>query len=578
LIPPPEPIIYSGDELGFGYRGPKEHTKDRWKDLWYMTSGELGSDTETPSLEDRTILCVGFASAPNESYYFRKNSPVLPRHLFIDPNVDLIFYNIGFDRVLIEDQFHLEMQGQQDAMIAAGLLGYVGTLDKMAQEFFNQKLVTVPDLLGPKGKDQKRMDEIPEQLMAEKVMQDSEVVLALWWFLKRHIPMKALDLQNRMMPILSAMHRRGILVDQTRLEAHRVETEKQVKFYRGIANAYGFNPGSSNQLGAILMSRGHHISYNRVTKKPILNEDILRSDFKDEPMAHLTLLYRKANVLLSTFINKTRTEHIKEDGRIHPTYSLGVAQTGRIAHSKPNSANYPELMRDIFTVALDHYAVSQDLSQIELRELGYLVWEWTGDRTMMDIMEDSSTDIHSEVANMVGCTRRIAKDINFAVTYGGDEYTLYQKDGLPMDKGAYYIAQYYERFPGVLKLKAMANDQLYKYGYTATRLGNRRGFWDKLNAPEPWKQRAAEREAFNNMVQGSAAETLFEWTWRLREENQVNSIHDDIWDEHEIGRVLRLDANVGLAPFRTPATLKTGFNWAPASESNPNGLREVYNG
>lgn len=561
-IPAP-PSLPSGQLLRFAYRGPKSHSADLWRDIWYMTSGELGADIETISLEDRTPLCIGLAPNPKESYYFHIDSPVLPWHVLSNPNITKIFHNGNFDiSVLEEHRSGLKIQGVQDTILAAQLLGLPPKMQSLAKILFNRDLITVEDLIGPKGKNQRTMADLPEEKVALKVLQDAEVTIEAWWRLRDQAPKEALALEMEMLPLCMKMERRGILVDKEALSVHKVGMEKQINFYRGIAKAYGFNPGSSLQLAAVLQSRGWRVQYNRKTKKPILNEDILTTYYAEEPMAHLTLLYRKAQVLLSTYIKKTASVHIKEDGRVHPHFNQGIASTGRLTHTKPNSANYPESMRDIFIPQPGCLAMSQDLSQIELRVLAFLVWLLTGDKIMLDIME-SGADIHQEVANMVNCSRRIAKDINFAVTYGGDAYTLYTKDAVPLDLGQAYIDSYFRRFPGVLALIQQTHAQLYQHGYTETLLGRRRGFWDKIAAPEDWVRRAAEREAFNHRVQGSAAEILKRWQLRLDylDVFQVNSVHDETWDEHEIGRPVILDANDSLAPFRTPAAIKVGSNW-----------------
>jgi len=353
-------------------------------------------------------------------------------------------------------------------------------------------------------------------------------------------------------------------VDVGRLWEHKERIEKDVNYYKLIANGMGFNPGSSKQVAAVLQDRGWNIRYKRGTGNPILNEEELSTTYKDDPISHLVLKYRKARVLLSTFVNAILDKHLDGD-RIYPNVNQALVASGRLSRTKPNTQNIPYLMRDIFIPSEGNEFEDWDLSQIELRILAYLVWQYTGDYTMQAVY-DKDGNIHQETTDAInqmtglGIAYRIGKEINFASVYRGTPLTLYQHTGVPPELGARFQEAFNIKYPGVEQYFRLVCKQLAQDGYTSTLAGRKRYLPD-ISSPLRWQREKAEREGFNHIIQGTAAEVMKRLQVRAGHGPQCNQIHDQIIFDLPLGVEMNKDACLGLAPYRTPMEIKRGKNW-----------------
>ncbi len=548
--------------MNFAYHGPKTPSPTLVLELLDRQQGFIGIDIETISLDDQTPIGLSFATSPHDSFYFPIDSPILPWDKLRNPAISKIVHNGHFDLGVIKKSKGIDVTNVTDTIVAAQLLGYQPSLFYLYDLLFGEKLIPIEDLIGKKGKNQLTMDKVPEAKVAEKCCLDSKAAYRVWERLEPEVPMKAFDLEMRLQPILMAMEDWGIRIDVARLIQHRVKVKKDVDYYKNIASGLGFNPGSSKQLAAVLQSRGWHIHYNKKTKNPILDDEAIQTLYYDDPIAQMASLYRKAKILLSTFIDATLNKHIKADGRIHGRINQIVTNSGRLSRSKPNLQNIPERMRDIFIPSEGRIFEDWDLEQIELRKLAYLVWQTMGDRTMQELFDrgGKDSDIHGACSVEMDCERRVSKGIHFSITYGGDENTLQRKLGIPLDHAISYIDRYFARFPGIKAYISYSIRQLYKTGYTETMLGRKRLFPD-IESPYEWKRKAAEREAFNHIIQGSAAEDLKELQTRIATEPQCNTIHDEILLDISPDHVTDKSTCIGLASHATPMKVERGLNW-----------------
>ena len=543
----------------WGYFGPRTSHPRMHEELWNRTSGEVGVDIETVSLDDRRPLCIAIATTRDEAFYYPIDSPFLPWHILKNPTITKVFHNGHFDLGVLDAYRGVSVENVQDTIIAAQLLGLPPALATLAFSLFGTQWKSITDLLGPKGKDQKTMDELPEEDVAIKCAYDARYTLAIWQTVKSAIPRAAFDLEMRLMPVLMAIERRGMRVDIERLKKHKERVEKEVSYYRNTARGFGFNPGSSPQLAAVLESRGWRIKYNNRTGKPILNKQMLSTIYAKDPLAHLTTLYRGNNILLTTFINPILERHLRGD-RVYSRVNQIIARSGRLSRSNPNTQNIPELMRDIYIASEGCYLESRDLSQIELRVLAWIVWQVTGDRTMQRLFE-ADINIHKGVQAMLNILDyRIAKNLNFAVTYGGDEQTLNERTGIPLDVARQHIANYWAAFPGVKSYVDMIHAHIEREGYVRTMLGRERKL-PGFDGPEEWRIKKAKREGFNTIIQGSATELLKEWEVRCEHHPQINTVHDEILNDVPAGTSLSTGEHINLAEYETPIETKRGMNW-----------------
>jgi DNA polymerase-1 len=435
---------------------------------------------------------------------------------------------------------------------------------------FGRKARPIEALIG-KGKDQITMDKVPIEKVAERACLDAQDALEAWDALKDKVPWKAIELETRFLPVAMNMERRGIHVDTQKVSNHRQRLEKEMAFLRNICEKQGFNPGSSIQLGEILEHRGYKVLYKTGKdgkRRPRLNKEILSTYYIAEPAAAMTLKYRSTQTLLTHLIKPIDDGRYINNGIIYPRVNLNVAATGRISRSVPATQNISEGLRDIIIPTPGNIIYDWDFSQIELRCAAYM-WE---DKVMEEIFQRGE-DVHTGTANelvaaglgnVLGNTpakrRRLAKDLNFAMLFGGDEETLWNRKQIPKDIGKKLVQGYFERFKGIARGIEATKEFALKNGYTRTLYGRRRDESDRLQSGSRPKIAAALRELVNHPIQGTAAEILKEAMWMDQKEPQFHTVHDEVLldvpvDYEYLGYLHK------AAPFKTEIKAKKGFNW-----------------
>jgi len=555
--------------LDFTYVGPTSGDRSVYFNLYDRTSGEVAIDIETISLDNRDPLGIGFSPNPQESFYFPIDSDLLPWHILQNPAITKIIHNGHYDLEVLKTYFDLDIPHIYDTLIAAHLQGLPPALNALAKHLFGVDLFSIEDLLGKKGKNQATMDQVPYEKVAQKCCNDTMYSFKAWETLKSHLPWEAFQLEMDVMPVLMRMQQMGMRIDVERLLEHKVQVEKDVVFYKMIAQGMGFNPGSSLQVAAVLQSRGWDIRYKRGTGKPIMNEEELSTTYKDDPLSHLVLAYRKANVLKSTFIDAVLEKHLDGD-RIYPNVNQAVVVSGRLSRTKPNTQNIPFSMRDIFIPSEGNEFEDWDLSQIELRILAYNVWQATGDYTMQAVY-DRDGNIHQETTNAINqltglsIEYKVGKEINFASVYRGTPHTLYQKMGIPEHLGKIFQDAFKTSYPGVEIYFQQVCQQIARDGYSETAAGRRRYLPD-IESSFEWQRRKAEREGFNHVIQGTAAEVMKRLQVKTGHGPQCNQIHDEIIFDMPQGFSMNKEACLNLASFRTPMEIKRGPNWKQLKE------------
>jgi len=557
------------------YFGNQTYSDAVLRQLTDRTGGILSLDIETISLDDRTPLGIGMTFTADDAFYFPIDSSLMPWHLIENPNITKLMHNGSFDLGVMKYYFDMDVEPVLDSMIEAQLQGYPLSLEALCDLFFNVQLITIESLIGKKGKNQLLMDEVPEIVTAEKCAQDIIYTRRVWDVLEPGVNWPVLNLEMELQPVAVRMANYGLRIDQAKLEEHHIQTEKEVVYYKSIANGMGFNPGSSKQLAAMLENNGWKVQYDKVTRNPRLSEKELSTTYREDPIAQLVMLYRKKKVLLSTFIEALEKKHLI-GGRIYPTVNQSGAATGRQTRTKPNTQNIPPAMRDMFIPTEGMLYESWDLSQIELRILAYYIATWTGDTTMLDVYLRNE-DIHNAtVQSMVALghlqglipyeQRRIGKTINFAAVYRGTEHTLYVNSGIPPAQGIIFLQALNQTYPGLEPFFQMVCEFLRNNGYTETLLGRRRYFpqlGDALSGGRRTEYLVERfyREAFNHVIQGTAGEDLKQLQVRNKKERQVNTIHDQIVFDIPSAHNLNRDSIHGLAIYRTPMDVSRGMTW-----------------
>ncbi len=397
----------------------------------------------------------------------------------------------------------------------------------------------------------------------------------------------AAEIEWPVISVLAEMEHEGIKLDTGYLEVFNVELTDQVSDLEqeiyGHANRE-FNIASPNQLSEILFEelglptagiKKGKTAYSTAAKEL----DKLRSQ---HPIIDLITKFREVTKLKSTYVD-TLPKQVDEDSRLHTTFALTVAQTGRLSSNDPNLQNIPvrtelgKRIRTAFIARPQHMLVSADYSQFELRLAAHLA----NDTELIKMFNDGA-DIHNATAAQVygrkpedvtKTMRRDAKVINFGVLYGMSPHGLVQATGMTYDAAKTFIDKYFEIRKPILDYMNHLKESARKDGYVETLFGRRRPMPD-IHSSNFMVRQGAERAAINMPIQGTEADLMKMAMVTVNEKleqydaKQLLQIHDSILvecpDEHaeEVAKMLKetMEAVYKL-PVKLTVDTSIGRNW-----------------
>ena len=387
-----------------------------------------------------------------------------------------------------------------------------------------------------------------------------------------------------LIPILAEMERTGIKLDSSSLQDFSKALEGDiVKAQQEVFEHAGqeFLISSPKQLGEVLfdvmkLPGSKKTKTGWATGAEILNEI-------DHPIVRAILQYRELSKLKSTYADAL-PRMVKDDGRVHTTYSQAVAATGRLSSNEPNLQNIPirtevgRKIRNAFVAGEGRELASFDYSQIELRLLAHLC----RDENLVKAFEDR-VDVHTVTASLmfhVGNEdvskeqRRLAKMLNYAVLYGVTDFGLAQQlgEGFGVSEAKELITQYFERFPKVKEYTDSSVAEARSKGFTTTLRGRRRYFPD-IHAANRNERLYSERQAMNAPIQGAAADMIKLAMIDVRRRLGVSAtrmllqVHDELVfemapDEHGLIEPIRsLMENAMSVNVPIEVDAKIGPNW-----------------
>ena len=501
-------------------------------------------DTETTGLDPLRdgIVGVSFALKPFEAYYI----PLPPgkeeearkilapfRKAFGDDRILKVGQNLKFDLKVLS-RCGITARGELwDTMVAHYLLSpeQRHNLDDLAATLLSYKTIPITDLIGPKGKKQKTMDQVPPQKVAPYAAEDADVTLRLYEVLRQKIDasdaLRSLfyDIEMPVSKVLFDMETEGVRLDAALLEeAVREMREELEKLQEEIYQSSGltFNINSPREVGEALfvhLKLADKPSKTR-TGQYRTNEETLQKISGLHPVVSLILDYRGLKKLISTYAEPLTGYIDPRDGRIHTTYNQAVAATGRLSSADPNLQNIPvreEQGRQLRKAFTGHHPeegdlfVSADYSQIELRLLAH----YSGDRHMIEAFRNDE-DIHAVTASRIygvpkeevtSEQRRRAKTANFGINYGISAFGLSSRLNIPRSEAKEIIDGYFASFPGIRDYMVSSVSKARRDGYVETLLGRLRyipGIYDS-NAVTRGN---AERNAITAPIQGTAADLI----------------------------------------------------------------------
>ncbi len=579
-------------------------------------------DTETNSLDYMQADLVGISLAvePGEGYYIPighrlDDQPQLPIDLVLErlrpamtnSAIPKVGHNVKFDAVILA-RHGLEVSPLSfDTMIGEWLVrsdssqGKLG-LKAVAFSRLGVEMTDIGDLLG-KGKKQITMDLVPVDQAAPYAAADADMTLRLVQPIKQDLAAQQLeglfyDIEMPLVPVLADMEQAGMLIDVELLRQMSAELSEQLQalvrqIYETVG--YSFNLNSSQQLGEALFEKLRLPTQGlRKTKSGYYSTaaDVLESlrGVDTTGVLEALLEYRELEKLRSTYVDALPQMVNPRTGRIHTSFNQTGAVTGRISSSDPNLQNIPirrdqgRRVRDAFIAAPGCQLIGADYSQVELRIMAHI----SGDEALRRAFREGQ-DIHATTAAAVfnvpldqvtSAQRSFAKAVNFGLLYGMGAFRLARDSELTLPEAEAFIATYFQRFPRVREYLDRTRQQAVQQGYVETLLGRRR-YFPILQLPDTSQQamiakRAAEREAVNMPIQGTAADIIKIAMVRLHRalrerglgSKMVLQVHDELLletPESEVDEVLELvrevmeNAFVLDIPLRADA--RVGHSW-----------------
>ncbi|HEY0047253.1 MAG TPA: DNA polymerase I [Flavobacterium sp.] len=446
-------------------------------------------------------------------------------------NIEKIGHNLKYDLKVLS-RYDIIVKGTLfDTMIAHYLINpdMRHTMDVLSETYLSYSPMSAETLLGKRGKGQKSIREIPVEDVKEYAVEDADITLQLKQLFSAELvtteTKKLFDeIEMPLMTVLADMELEGVGLDTAFLSSLSSDLKNDIevleaKIYESAGEK--FNIGSPKQLGEILFDKlkiGGVKQKKTKTGQYATGEDILSYLAMTSPFVQDILDWRQLVKLQNTYVEALPTQVCNRTTRVHTDYMQAVAATGRLSSNNPNLQNIPirtergRQIRKAFIPRDEHHTLlSADYSQIELRIIAAL----SGEKNMIEAFQNGE-DIHvSTAAKVFGIPldevtreqRSHAKTVNFGIVYGVSAFGLSNQTSLSRSESKDLIEAYYETYP---QLRAYINDQVQsarEIGYAQTISGRRRYLKD-INSQNAVVRGAAERNAVNAPIQGSAADII----------------------------------------------------------------------
>ncbi len=443
-----------------------------------------------------------------------------------DPAILKIGQNMKYDSKIFK-RYGVSVAPIDDTMLMSSAMhaGEHGHgMDTLSDRYLNHTPIPIKPLLGS-GKSAITFDKVPIDEATAYAAEDADITLRLWQHFKPQLHRAQVTtvyetLERPLVPVLAEMEMHGIKVDREVLSRmSNAFAQKMAGLEAEIHELSGetFNVGSPAQLGEILFEKmGLEGGKKGKTGKYSTGADILEDLATEHELPRRVLDWRQLSKLKSTYTDALQTHINPDTGRVHTSYSITGATTGRLASTDPNLQNIPvrteegRRIREAFIPEPGNVLLSLDYSQIELRILAHIA--------EIDALKQAfadGLDIHAMTASemfdvpldeMTSDIRRQAKAINFGVIYGISGFGLARNLRIPRSEAQGFIDRYFERFPGIRTYMDDTVAFAKEHGYVQTLFGR------KIHTPEMSSKgpRAgfAKRAAINAPIQGTAADVI----------------------------------------------------------------------
>jgi DNA polymerase-1 len=520
-----------------------------------MAAQTVAVDTETTSLDAMRAELVGVSLAlgPNDACYiplghhneggggddmFAQKPQQVPmdaalaalKPLLEADSVVKVFQNGKYDCNLFA-RAGIMVAPIDDTMVISFALdagrGDVGMggghgMDELSERHLGHTPLAFKDICGT-GKKAIGFGEVPLDRATEYAAEDADVTLRLYRVLKPRLAEEGGSrvyerVDRPLIPVVAAMEREGIKVDRARLAKLSEEFAKEISRLEGeihVAAGQEFMVGSPKQLGEVLFEKmGYKGGKKGKSGQYSTDVSVLEKlAAEGAGVARLVLEWRQLAKLKSTYTDALQEAINPATGRVHTSYSLVGAQTGRLSSTDPNLQNIPirsaigRQIREAFVPEPGNVLLAADYSQIELRLAAHMA----GVDTLKEAFAHGE-DIHARTAReMFGevtrDTRARAKTINFAILYGISRWGLATRLEVAPDEAQAMIDTYFQRFPGIQRYIMETLESVRARGYSETLFG-RKTWFPRINSKNQAERQGSERAAINAPIQGTSADII----------------------------------------------------------------------
>lgn len=574
------------------------------------TADVISLDTETTSTNaiEAQLVGLSFAIEEKKAYYVpvpeqaneAQNIVNRFKTIYENPKTLKVGQNIKYDLEVLRS-YGVALQGPLfDTMVAHYLLQpeLRHNMDFMAEVYLNYETVHIDALIGPKGKAQKNMRELPPSEVYNYACEDADITLQLKNVLQPKLVEAGVErlfneVEMPLIPVLAEMECNGVRIDTAALkETSQVFTERMLQLEQEIYQAAGktFNVASPKQVGDILFGEMKIIDKPKKTKtgQYVTSEEVLQTLRSKHPIVAHILDYRALKKLLGTYVDALPKLINPRTGHIHTSFNQAVTATGRLSSSDPNLQNIPvrgedgKEIRKCFIPEEGCEFFSADYSQIELRVMAHL----SQDANMLDAFREGY-DIHAAtaakiynkpVSEVTRDERTKAKRANFGIIYGITVFGLADRLNIERAEAKQLIDGYFKMFPQVQQYMEQAKETARANGYVET-FFHRRRYLPDINSGNATVRAIAERNAINAPIQGSAADiikvAMVRIFQRFQRENirskMILQVHDELnfsvlpTEKEQVERIVMEEMQAAY-PLDVPLVADSGWgnNWLEA--------------
>lgn len=577
---------------------------------FFLTKEILSLDTETTSTNaiEAELVGLSFSVKEHEAFYVPVPSEreeaekvvAIFKPIYENERILKVGQNIKYDIEVLR-HYGVEVRGRLfDTMIAHYLLQpeLRHNMDYMAEVYLNYKTIHIEELIGPKGKQQANMRDLPPGEIYEYAAEDADITLRLKNVLEpklKEVNAERLfwDIEMPLVNVLADMELTGVRLDTKALQetsqglGKRLE-ELEQRIYRQAGHS--FNIASPKQVGDVLFDEMKLVEKPRKTKKGqfVTSEEVLQQLRGKAPIVADILDYRGLRKLLSTYIEALPKLVNPKTGHIHTSFNQTITATGRLSSSDPNLQNIPvrdddgKEIRRCFIPEEGCLFFSADYSQIELRIMAHL----SGDENMIasfngghDIHAATAARIwHKRIEEVTADERKKAKQANFGIIYGITTFGLAQRMNISNNEAKSLIDGYFATFPKVQEFMERAKESAREKGYAET-LYHRRRYLPDINSQNATVRGFAERNAINAPIQGSEADIIKVAMIRIHDRfrregirsKMILQVHDELDfsvlpEEKELVERVVMEEMQGACQLSVPLTADAGWgsNWLEA--------------